>query len=113
MPHNIIEYSSELEPDIENIMQAVHLGSVNSALFDEQDIKTRALPYRHANLGQDSKFFIHVQAKILSGRSPEQKSLLSDAILQQLIQLELSAISLTVEILDIDKSSYAKQVIGA
>ncbi|WP_281560211.1 5-carboxymethyl-2-hydroxymuconate Delta-isomerase [Thalassomonas sp. RHCl1] len=113
MPHNIIEYSSELEPHIQDIIKAVHLGSVNAALFDEQDIKTRALAYQHAKLGQGSRFFIHVQAKLLSGRSPEQKNLLSQAILEQLSKLGLSAISLTVEILDIDKHSYAKQVIHA
>jgi len=112
MPHNIIEYSSELDPQAQEIIRAVHLGSVNSALFEEEDIKTRALAYQHVRLGQDSKFFIHVQAKLLSGRSPQQKSLLSDAILQQLIQLNLNNISLTVEVLDIDRDSYAKQVLA-
>lgn len=110
MPHNIIEYSAELEPHIPEIIKAVHQGSLDAALFDEQDIKTRALAYQHARLAQDSRFFIHVQGKLLSGRTPEQKKHLSHAILKQLTQLNLRAISLTVEILDIDKSSYAKQV---
>ncbi|WDE10794.1 5-carboxymethyl-2-hydroxymuconate Delta-isomerase [Thalassomonas haliotis] len=110
MPHNIIEYSAELEAHIPEIIQAVHQGSFESGLFDEQDIKTRALAYQHTRLGQDSRFFIHVQAKLLSGRTPEQKKHLSQAVLKQLAQLDLHAISLTVEVLDIDKSSYAKQV---
>ena len=113
MPHNIIEYSSSLEPHIPAIINAVHLGALNSALFDKSDIKTRAIAYQHVSLGTDCEYFIHVNAKILSGRNSEQKTQLSHLMLQALEQLDLRAISLTVEVTDIDKVSYAKQVITA
>ncbi|MGH1426802.1 MAG: 5-carboxymethyl-2-hydroxymuconate Delta-isomerase [Arenicella sp.] len=109
MPHCIIEHSKGLN-DIE-LLQAVYQGALNSGLFSEYDIKTRAIAYECFQTGPEKQHFIHVVVKILSGRSPKQKIMLSSDVLTQLKSLSLSDISLTVEVVDIDKVSYAKQLI--
>lgn len=109
MPHCIIEHSKGLN-DIE-LLQAVYQGALNSGLFSEYDIKARAIAYECFQIGPEKQHFIHVVVKILSGRSSMQKIMLSSDVLAQLKRLSLSDISLTVEVVDIDKVSYAKQLI--
>ena len=109
MPHCIIEHSEGLD-NIE-LLQTVYQGALNSGLFNKHDIKTRAIAYDFFQTASEKQNFIHVVVKILSGRSTEQKTILSSEILTQLESLTLSDLSLTVEIVDIDKASYAKQVV--
>jgi 5-carboxymethyl-2-hydroxymuconate isomerase len=118
VPHCIIEYSQELTQDIEVklIMKAVFTGSVQSSLFSPADIKVRAMAHHDfyteninaANKSQQR--FIHVCCKILSGRTLEQRQNLSQNILSQLAQLGLKWVSISVEIVDMEKESYNKQV---
>jgi 5-carboxymethyl-2-hydroxymuconate isomerase len=108
LPHCIIEHSENFKERIDAIINSVHIGTFNSGLFDEEDIKTRAVSYENFQTGTSKKPFIHVTSKILYGRNNEQKSKLSNAILCQLKELKLVSCSLTVEVLNIDKGSYAK-----
>ncbi|MBE9397618.1 5-carboxymethyl-2-hydroxymuconate Delta-isomerase [Pontibacterium sp. N1Y112] len=112
MPHCIVEYSVELEDVLTPamLMEAVHDGALGSGLFDGPDIKTRLVAYTHYQVGNEKKPFVHVSAKILSGRSSEQKQVLAQSILDKMRVLALANISLTVEVLDMDRSSYAKCV---
>ena len=112
MPHCIVEYSVELEDVLTPamLMEAVHDGTLGSGLFDGPDIKTRLVAYTHYQVGNERKPFVHVAAKILSGRTSEQKQMLAKSILDKMRALELTNISLTVEVLDMDRSSYAKCV---
>ena len=114
MPHCIIEYANPVAATTSpaNIIAAVHNGAVNSELFNEKDIKTRALGYDHYQVGTEQTDFIHVNAKILSGRNAEQKKQLSDAIIQALAGLGLEKVSLTVEVIDMDREIYGKLVVG-
>ena len=118
MPHCIIEYSKELTQDVDMtaIMKAVFEGSVISTLFSPADIKVRAMPYHDfytKNIDRTNKSqqrFIHVCCKILSGRTLEQKQNLAENILNQLTLLELKWISISVEIVEMERESYNKQV---
>lgn len=114
MPHCIIEYSKSLENQLvpDDILQAVHNGTVASRLFSLADIKVRAIPYTWHYLAADTQDFIHVTVKILAGRTLEQKQILSKSILQALSVMSLSSISLTVEVCDIDAPSYSKLVLN-
>ncbi len=49
MPHCIIDYSQDItvQVDIDRLIEAVHLGAMDSGLFHEYDIKTRALAFTH------------------------------------------------------------------
>ncbi len=113
MPHCIIEYSQDLEAKIEpqELIKIVHQGAVASKLFDESHIKTRALAYAHYQTGISDNAFIHVTAKILSGRTQKQKAELSKSILSQFEKLALSSVTITVQICDIETESYSKMVL--
>lgn len=113
MPHCIIEYSEGLETSTNptHLMNAVFQGALASTLFTESDIKTRALCYKHYQTGSEQKEFVHVILKILSGRTIEQRHDLSETVLKGLQALELPAVSLTVEVCNMEKPSYAKAVL--
>ena len=110
MPHCLIEHSVTI--DSKSLLPVVFTGTLNSNLFepDGSDIKVRAIPYESYLVGKDKQNFIHIVLKILSGRSIENKEKLSNSVLTQLQTLELKDCSITVEVVDIDKSCYAKVV---
>jgi len=118
MPHCIIEYSAELaqEIDINKLMYGVFEGAVSSSLFSTTDIKVRAIAFNdyYAESGNVAKNkqqrFIHVCSKILSGRTLEQRQYLAKLMLSQLTKLNLSAVSISVETIDMERESYCKQV---
>lgn len=112
MPHCIIEYAKPLEAQLNPItlVKAVYEGAYNSELFEGPDIKTRAIAYDEYLTGADKTAFIHVVVKILKGRTDEQKLKLSSEIIKKLTALALSEISITVEIVDMEKDSYAKHL---
>ncbi|PSJ40338.1 5-carboxymethyl-2-hydroxymuconate isomerase [Zobellella endophytica] len=110
MPHCIIEYSATLERQLSpaGLVAAVHGGAEDSGLFGAADIKTRAVGYEHHQAGSHKRDFIHVTLKILSGRSQEQRAALSASVLDALQSLGLSDISLTVDVVEMERESYAK-----
>ncbi|EPJ52485.1 MAG: hypothetical protein OFPI_13490 [Osedax symbiont Rs2] len=110
MPHCIIEHSDDL--DDQQLINAVFEGTLASGLFEEHDIKTRSQAFIHYQSARSRQSFVHVSAKLLDGRTLQQRAKLSQAILAQLQQLHLSAVSLTVEVLEIETASYAKVVLG-
>jgi 5-carboxymethyl-2-hydroxymuconate isomerase len=112
MPHLIIEYAETTVTDIqvESMMEAVLEAALSTDLFNEANIKTRAIPLRHYHLGKDSGGFIHVQCRIHTGRSDEQKRLLSESVSKALCELPLSVKVTTVEVVEMDSASYTKHV---
>ncbi|WP_066015023.1 5-carboxymethyl-2-hydroxymuconate Delta-isomerase [Endozoicomonas atrinae] len=117
MPHCVIEYSRPLEAVVspQTLMESVHQGAVSSGLFDESAIKVRALPYDHFRVAADAEQgmrFIHVTARILSGRSLEQKQGLSDVLLNAIGEIPINNVSVTVEVVDMEREVYAKAIIG-
>ncbi len=108
MPHCVIEHSENIDSDI--LITAVYQGALSSKLFEAQgsDIKVRAIPFKNYQTGNVDLSFIHVCLKILSGRDIEQKSQLSNLVLNELQRLTLTACSISVEVIDIERASYAK-----
>ena len=115
MPHCIIDYSQELadQAEIDALIDAVHQGALDSDLFPEYDIKTRALRFQHHRTGQTRDSFVHVAIHLLSGRSDAQKSMLSECVLTRIEPLLPQVVSVSVEISDIHRESYRKRVLGA
>ncbi|RDX39112.1 5-carboxymethyl-2-hydroxymuconate isomerase [Vibrio campbellii] len=111
MPHCIIEHSSPIEPV--ELNQKVFLGALESNLFepDGSDIKVRSIAYENYQTGSNKENFIHVSLRILSGRSEQDKLLLSNSVMSKLKSIQLVGASLTVEVVDIDRNSYSKQVV--
>ncbi|WP_415895214.1 5-carboxymethyl-2-hydroxymuconate Delta-isomerase [Neptuniibacter sp. PT34_22] len=112
MPHLVIEYSKQIEDkvDITVVMEKVFQGAVAANLFAEKDIKVRANAYEQHMNGAGLNGLIHVSSRILSGRNTEQKTQLTQAVLTELKTLGLEDLSITVEVLDIDRDSYAKHI---
>ena len=112
MPHCVIEYSELLATEVPpaKMLNAVFQGAVNSGLFEIGDIKTRAIAFNHYLTGKTPQEFVHVTAKVLSGRNAEQRCRLAQSILSELTPLFLSPVSLTVEVVEMEKASYAKVV---
>ena len=111
MPHCIIEHSSTI--NAEQLNSKVFLGALNSELFeaDGRDIKVRSIAYENYQTGTEREDFIHVTVRILSGRSETDKEILSETVMTQLLSLSLSSASITVEVVDMDRNSYAKVVV--
>ena len=112
MPHCIVEFSSSLDISPVLLMEAVHHGVLESALFEPSHIKTRAVAYEHFQLAENCNDFIHVTIRLHHGRTTQQKQQLTKLVLRQLEKLSLKSTTITLETVDIDTESYAKAVIA-
>ena len=113
MPHCVIDYSAEIagDVDIEELMEAVHLGAMDSGLFPEYDIKTRAQAFESHRTGQTRDSFVHVAVHLLSGRNDDQKAQLSENVLARIEPMLPRVVSVGVEIVDMHRASYRKRVL--
>jgi len=112
MPHCIIEYSAKITESlpVEQLMHAVYKGANQSELFTASDIKVRACAYDDFYLPGAEQVFVHVNMKILSGRDLSQRKSLSASVSNQLERLGIENAIVTVEVTNIEKDSYVKQV---
>jgi len=110
MPHCVIEYSQELVEiiDIKKLMAAVDDGASDSGLFNQKDIKTRALPYKHYRAGTERHPFVHTIIYLLSGRTVKQKQKLSNRILENKIQILPNIQNVSVDDRDMETDTYNK-----
>lgn len=115
MPHCIIEYAKTLETKvgIANLVDKVFRGALKSALFDANDIKTRAMGYDYFQVADrtDEAEFIHVNVKLLAGRDKSVKRHLSESILNEILTLNMTKVSVSVKVKDLDTECYAKEVL--
>ncbi|WP_299729181.1 5-carboxymethyl-2-hydroxymuconate Delta-isomerase [uncultured Endozoicomonas sp.] len=113
MPHFIIECSRSIEkftlPD--QLMSSVFQSAVQSGLFNETDIKVRVQPFDHYLLPVKRMDFIHVTARILSGRSEEQKQLLSENVMDALAGFGFKNTLVSVDVEDSNRAVYLKRVV--
>ncbi len=112
MPHIIVEYAEQLADDvkIDSILQSIHHSISDSALFKSNQIKSRAYPFKDFTNSGGREPYIHIQARIKSGRDADNKKRLGQVILAGLSSLNISASVITVEIIDMDRESYGKYV---
>ena len=109
MPHITVEFSSNLEDkvSIRRLVDALHTTVVASGLFDLATVRTRAAPrpiYRIAD-GKPENVFLHIIARIKSGRSVEERKALGEALLETTktaLGADSRPIALGVEIHEID-----------
>jgi 5-carboxymethyl-2-hydroxymuconate isomerase len=108
MPNFVIEYgeslTQQISPDI--LMDKVFEGAKACGHFPPEAIKIRIEPRAKFRLHDKFKDFLHVSAHILSGRTDEQKSEISEAVLATLKTLGLSSVFVSVEIVDIHRASF-------
>lgn len=108
MPHCVIDYSEDLSSKVDAIIFAVFSGARESQLFDECDIKIRALSFSKYTVGISDDSFVHVSSKILSGRSADQKLQLNKGIVERIKELNFKHCLITAEVIDIERDSYSK-----
>ena len=115
MPHCVIEYSKTLNSKVKpgELVEVVHSCVVSSGLFEASHIRTRAIVYEDYIIGYPVKDFIHVTLKILSGRNQQQKKGLTDLVLGELEKIVSTSVSLTVEVIDIERETYSRKIIRA
>lgn len=113
MPHCIIEYSQNLEQEVPpvDLIEAVKEACVESNLFSLDDIKLRSDAYKSFITGGQEDAFVHVTLRMLSGRSTEQRKQLSNLVLEKLTRFLLKDVSLSVEVCEMERETYAKKVV--
>ena len=112
MPHIIVEYQEELanSMEVEEVLMTIHQSIADSGLFKANQIKTRAYQFCHFTNAGGTEPYVHIQARIKSGRDAENKKQLGEVILSGLGTLNIPASVVTVEIIDMDRDSYGKYV---
>lgn len=113
MPHCILEYSQNLEQEVPpvDMLEAIKEACIASGIFTTEDIKLRSFPYKSFMTCGEEDAFVHVMIRLLSGRTPEQKKMLSELVLSALTKFDLKNVSFSVEMCDMDRDTYAKKVI--
>ncbi len=118
MPHFVIEYSANLEPDIDLrvIVDAVHKSAVDSGLFKIGGIRVRTLKHEIYKIadGNPENAFLHVRANILEGRAVEDRERLGNTTIAAVDALLGNAhkkrgIALSVEVSEIDHNMSFKK----
>jgi len=114
MPHIIIEYSENAFniTEVNTLLNGLAMAIANTKLFKPQNPKIRLHPAQHFLLDKSFNGFIHVQCRIHQGRSENEKKQVSHSILSALTPYSNSAIVITVEIIEMERHSYAKTIVN-
>ena len=118
MPHIVIEYSANLEPDIDpmRLVSAVHRAALSQPIFDAHGARTRAARREHFLIadGDPTHAFIAVTARIGPGRSLPERKQASETIMAALFA-EIAAIYqqrgliLSVEVTELDGGAMTRR----
>jgi 5-carboxymethyl-2-hydroxymuconate isomerase len=84
MPHLIIEYSANLEPelDVAGLVRATHDAALATGVFPLGGVRTRAQRREHHRVadGDPENCFVHLDIRIAAGRPLEVRKRAGDAI---------------------------------
>lgn len=118
MPHQIIEYSGNLDSDldIEELVRVLHETAVGIDFLPTGGIRTRAARREHFLIadGHPDNSFINVTLRIAKGRTPEERKSAGQilfAALQHFVDsvYDSRPMALSFEIQEIDPESRWKQ----
>ncbi len=121
MPHLTLEISSNIieRPPPSELLTKLQQVLSDPGPFQIVDMKSRMVVHENYVVadGSEDKAFIHLQVAILSGRAAEVKKQASQRLLQCLKDSFASSLqqlncSVTVEIRELDKECYSKEIIG-
>ena len=111
MPHLIVEYSANLEPDLAmgEVVSALHEAALATGVFPIGGVRVRAARrdiYKIAD-GHRDNAFIHVQARIGAGRPPDVRAKAAEIIFERLKAITADVygrrpLGLSLEIVEID-----------
>ncbi|MFW2744644.1 5-carboxymethyl-2-hydroxymuconate Delta-isomerase [Acinetobacter baumannii] len=115
----VVDYSDNLTGlNAKQLLEEINTTLIETELFSPEDIKSRARRDEVflIGLGVDQAY-IHVKAYILSGRTAEQKQLVGEQLLAALSNKKYlpqefnKEIQLCVELIDMPRDDYFKQVV--
>lgn len=111
MPHVILEYSKDLEKthDIQELVETVVSGAIDSGLFTPSAIKGRAHSVDYYWTGGSKAPFVCVEVKLLPGRTLEMKQDVTKRIFDKLVHKLPENIAISVEINDLNGDAYQKR----
>lgn len=88
MPHLIVEYSANLERDLDisAVVEVLHGAALETGIFPIGGLRVRASRREICKIadGHPDNAFIHVQARIGAGRPPEVRSRAAEMIFERL-----------------------------
>lgn len=117
MPHQIVEYSANLEDaiDIDALLACVHEAALGTGIFPLAGLRTRAVRRDHYRIadGHPDNAFVHVLLRIRFGRSLADRERAADVISQALFGFlePVSAVrplAISLDIQDIDPHTNRK-----
>lgn len=118
MPHQIIEYSKNLDADIDidELVRALHETAVSLDSLPTGGIRTRAVRRDHCRIadGHADNAFINVTLRIAGGRTAEQKREAGEKLFSSLTRFvediyQTRPLALSFEIQEIDPEFRWKQ----
>lgn len=111
MPHFIVDCSPQvlaLQP-AENILREVHAVAEEAEIFNLADIKVRIRSFANYSVAGGNDEFIHVFAYIMQGRTVEQRSALSRAVVGRLMALLPDVPVVSMNVSEFEKATYCNR----
>lgn len=116
MPHLTLEYSSNLDNilDTVEVLTQVHMTMVETGEFLLTELKSRSIVYEDYLIGDgdESSAFVYLKISMISKRSDAIKKQVAKQALNILVDhlhdQEVSQCQVSVDLRDIDESSYFK-----
>ena len=106
MPHLVVHHSRSVE--VVSLLAALHHALCHQPTIDPNAVKTRALSFDHVYVGQGTDPFVHLELRLLQGRSPETLGAIQKALVQTSGAHLAPSVVLTMEIVLMDPALYFK-----
>ena len=106
MPHLVVHHSRSVE--VVSLLAALHHALCHQPTIDPNAVKTRALSFDHVYVGQGTDPFVHLELRLLQGRSPETLATIQKALVQTSGAHLAPSVVLTMEIVLMDPALYFK-----
>lgn len=120
MPHLIVEYSPELfsSGDLEQTLSELNAAVIGSgSIRQESDLKSRMIQLSATRIGTEEgkRGFVYAQLRVLPGRTPAIRAELSQRI-AGVIRARCArpvgmTVQLSVEVVEMERESYVKEVL--
>jgi 5-carboxymethyl-2-hydroxymuconate isomerase len=107
MPHIVVHHSASV--DVSALLPALHQTLSQQPTVDPASVKTRALSFDQAWVGQGQAPFVHIEVRLLQGRTPDILQVIKDALVHEAHgYLTVPPVVLTMEIVLMNPELYFK-----
>ncbi len=117
MPHLTLEYTDNIRPEFEvqDLLARLHQKLADIAGTRIENFKSRAIcrDTYHIGAGSGREAFVHLEIRILAGRTPEVREWMGQECLRLLERAWAASLAdhdpqITVELVDMERGSYFK-----